>query len=1115
MAGVELGNIFIANRGEIAFRAAKTIYERSTRLKRSIVATVPDTFTDSNPLARRFAIAHLHEGWQLATLGGARQEQNFSNDKRLVNTALSGPNPCDSMFVGYGFNSERPELIQLCIDNRLVPIAPPPEAMRIGINKIDSRNSVQSTRYRGLHTIPIVPGTEHLKDLDEVMKAARDLGFPQYPVMGIDPERGGGTGHGAATNEAELVEVYEKLTGQPDNKQFFLERLIRNPLHVEVQIVADQHGNVVALGERDCTMQFHHQKVIEESPSPNISRSLANTLMRASIAHAKAIDYHSVGTWEFILDKDNLDKTGNPRWYFMEVNPRIQVEHTVTEEAIRIRDPITGELRKINIIDLMIDIAEGQPLPFTQKQVEFVSHAIQARVYSRNPDRNFEPIYGRVNRLWLPTMNNVRVDPAVDEGDELSMWFDETKLKAIAYALQTKPFRANDRKAEPSIDIAREQARETLVKFLSEAEIPESDTRARLQVLDSKEFRTGQGATTNTVEQINRRNLNERVRSIDSFIGQNGSFKLYDPTKRFVPGLMLQDPTVFKHSIDPETKEIITTPTNYSDYLENQKLRTKKESAANYGIVERDGIKFVLYHLEGSFGVQEGNVFEDANALAENQRIVLVSVVTETPGADQWHGNLSLHQMSRSTDALGEHKPKMHVVVLSGGVYGGVPSSFAGIGLKISVDGPTNNTGFSGPRLVLAETGKTPDEPGVKAAYEALRKLFPGAHSNLKHYQDRNHHILVHSLAEASDVVTNLIHTLPLPDSVTDRNYVYQPPQSVRLIESSGLAERPDRPGMSFPVLIGRFREGVERFMSPHHEEAYRDPLTVNQKMEVLMKAARYTGAEILDPRNKVVDRVALMASPPFQFKGELEQYPSIISGAVKIGHHDLFVIAQQTQRIWDSEKGIWLKKYVGQIPADWQYTEEMVETIARPTRRPILLLIDTNGADPSATSEAQNQSVMIARMLKLFSEYPYGVMSGLIGLKGSGGGETFGAPYDFSLSARNSLSFPATPMASYWMLSGLWVDGKATKEEREELARYIEQLKDATAEGRQKLKLTDEIVDEGPGGAHLHPDIFARNLRRAILKGLDIIESTPVSDLMRIRHERSQAPNDLVSVAY
>ena len=1065
--------LYIAQRGEIALRAAKTC------LKRGIPAVVPYTFSDANSLATEIAELHLEDGWELSAIGGTSADENYMDPQALLNEIEL--HECDAVFLGYGFLSESAAFVKQCEERGIRVLSPPSSAMELTGNKIRAREIAKHIRIGSISTIPVLEGTGNLENYEQAFKAAEKIG---YPVVLKDPDTGGGSGIRFARDEKELEKGYKELRETSGNKEVFMERKIENALHVEVQVVADKYGNVVSLGERDCTMQIKGQKVIEESPSPHISEHQRAILQTASVNYIKdkRVNYWGVATVEHIIDLDKYGRDGDHEWNFMEVNPRIQVEHPVTEEQ-------TG----LDIVDLMIDIAEGRMLPLTQKDIKPVGHTIEARVYAKNPDRDFKDDDGLVSVLRYPKVDGVRIEPALKEGDELSFEFDRTLFKAIAHAE------------------TRELAREKLIKVLSGSEVigVSSNLHFLTELLNTEEFREGKGTTT-FVENWWKDRMKEKVLSIAEFIN-GGTFIEYSASKEF-------DPKTF-----PKTSLVIRmkdgSEISYQDHIERLFREKGITSAAKYGIQERDGVRWVSYILDydinhGVFGPQEGNVLVDTCKLANEEGLDLVTLVS-TAGVDQWTNTLGLHQMTRSIAALKKrYPPKSHINVYHGPVYGGVPASFAGgADWQIIVDSEDTRLGFSGPYILARNAGVTiPDNSKAAEVYTLLAKhneKFQTLHSATKHYQDRNVDFMARSLEEASSKVAHLVHTIAKEESITESSRVYEPKEEIAPKESSSEAARLDRPGF-FPVWLSPVSKIRERMIKKTNSKAKdRDPFSNFERWKMIHDLNRPTAADLLDTRMGLFDDTVLLSGPAFHFEGEDEHYPSIIAAVTRIEDIRMLVIAQQTGRVKDEVTNKMIKKYNAQKPEDWEFVNRMILGMGLKNKLPILTLVDTEGADPSPEAESRGQSTKIQSTTDLRNQYPYTSLAFLLGLKGSGGGEALFSPADEAAMSENGLAFVSDPRTKSWIQGGQWFSDDKTKEFEE----FINGEDTARAEVMKSMKLIDYIVAEGPQGAHRSPKLFASNIRQWLLPALRKDMPLSLKDRENQRWERLEAPSELFNI--
>lgn len=389
--------ILIANRGEIAVRIIRACRNMGIRS----VAIYSKEDKDS---------LHVQLADQRICIGEGPARNSYLNMERIVTAALNMG--ADAVHPGYGFLSENAEFVRLCEKNGLTFIGPSADVIDSMGNKSHARKTMMDAG------VPVVPGTkEPVYDAEVGEKIAEKIG---YPVMIKASSGGGGKGMRVARSSDEFEFQFNMAQRESANAfgddTMYIERFIENPRHVEIQVIADTQGHVVALGERDCSVQRNHQKLIEESPSPAISEKTRKAMNRDAVLAAKTVHYTNAGTVEFILDP-------NGTYYFMEMNTRIQVEHGVTEM-------VTGT----DLIIEQIRIAMGEPLSFTQKDVELRGHAIECRINAEIPEKNFMPSPGLVKHLHLPAGNGVRVDTALYTGYRIPSEYDSMIAKVIVCA---------------------------------------------------------------------------------------------------------------------------------------------------------------------------------------------------------------------------------------------------------------------------------------------------------------------------------------------------------------------------------------------------------------------------------------------------------------------------------------------------------------------------------------------------------------------------------------------------------------------------------------------------------------------------------------------------------
>jgi len=407
--------ILIANRGEIACRIIKTA-------KRMGIATVA-VYSDADA-----ATPHVRMADEAVHIGGAAAAESYLRIDALVDAALS--TGAQAVHPGFGFVSENPKFAESLREAGVKFIGPPVSAMADMGDKLRSK-AIAATA--GVNTIP---GDERIMaDADDALKAAVAIGFP---VMLKASAGGGGKGMRIARSEAEVFEGFESASNEARSSfgddRMLVEKFIERPRHIEIQIMADEHGNAVYLGERECSIQRRHQKVIEEAPSPFVTDDVRRAMGEQSVALAKAVGYVSAGTVEFVVDP-------NHNFYFLEMNTRLQVEHPVTEF-------ITG----LDLVELMIRVAAGEPLPLAQDDVRLNGWAMEARIYAENPDRNFMPSTGRVQVYRPPAETaHLRNDTGIEEGSEISIYYDPMVAKLIT--------------AGESREVARQRLSEALDRF--------------------------------------------------------------------------------------------------------------------------------------------------------------------------------------------------------------------------------------------------------------------------------------------------------------------------------------------------------------------------------------------------------------------------------------------------------------------------------------------------------------------------------------------------------------------------------------------------------------------------------------------------------------------------
>lgn len=391
-----MNKILIANRGEIAVRIIRACKEMNIKT----VAVYSEVDKDA---------LHTRLADEAICIGPASPKQSYLNIKNIIEAASI--TKADSIHPGFGFLSENSQFAKICEESNIKFIGPTSKVIDLLGNKSNSKEMMKK------EGVPVIPGSDgSIKDLKQAILICEKIG---YPVLLKASAGGGGKGIRQVNSFEELEANYNIVKQEAKNafndSEIYIEKFIQNPRHVEIQILADEHGNVVHLGERDCTIQRNHQKVIEETPSTIIDDKLRNKMGNAAIKAAKAAGYTSCGTVEFLVDKDK-------NFYFMEMNTRIQVEHPITEMR-------TG----IDLVKEQIRIAAGEELKFKQKEIEFKGHSMECRINAENPIKNFMPSPGKINEMNLPGGNGIRVDTAIYSGYTIPANYDSMIAKIIVF----------------------------------------------------------------------------------------------------------------------------------------------------------------------------------------------------------------------------------------------------------------------------------------------------------------------------------------------------------------------------------------------------------------------------------------------------------------------------------------------------------------------------------------------------------------------------------------------------------------------------------------------------------------------------------------------------------
>ncbi|MBA2686707.1 MAG: acetyl-CoA carboxylase biotin carboxylase subunit [Gemmatimonadaceae bacterium] len=430
--------VLIANRGEIAVRVIRACHE----LGISAVAV----FSDADAHA-----AHVREADEAINIGPAASSESYLKGERIIEAALGIG--AEAIHPGYGFLSERAWFARAVRNAGLVFVGPPAEAIEAMGSKVAARTLAIA------HDVPIVPGTtEPITDVAEAERLAKKFG---YPVLLKAAAGGGGKGMRVVRDAKDFRSSLDAARREAKNAfgddAVYIEKYIEGPRHVEIQVLADSHGNVISLGERECSVQRRHQKMIEEAPSVAVTPELRARMGETAVRAAKAAGYVNAGTCEFLLDK-------NGSFFFLEMNTRLQVEHPVTEY-------VTG----IDLVQWQLRIAAGEKLPFRQEDIVPRGWAIECRITSEDPANGFLPSTGRIEYLHIPSGPGVRWDSGIETGSEVGLHYDPMLAKLIVYAR------------------TREDAVERMHRALTELAVfgVETSREFHLRVMEDEEFRRG------------------------------------------------------------------------------------------------------------------------------------------------------------------------------------------------------------------------------------------------------------------------------------------------------------------------------------------------------------------------------------------------------------------------------------------------------------------------------------------------------------------------------------------------------------------------------------------------------------------------------------------------
>ena len=391
-----MNKILIANRGEIALRVMRSAKEMNIKT----VAIFSEA--DRNAPFVRYAD-------EAVCVGPPPSAESYLLGDKIIQ--ICKDLNVDGIHPGYGFLSENSEFVQKATDAGITFIGPSPKSIELMGDKLKAKDTVKA------YNIPMVPGTDHaISDIPAAKKIAKEVGFP---ILIKASAGGGGKGMRVVENEEEFEEQMDRAVSEAissfGNGEVFIEKYVGSPKHIEIQLIADTHGNVVYLFDRECSIQRRHQKVIEEAPSASVSDELRKQMGEAACDVARSCDYYGAGTVEFLMDE-------NKNFYFLEMNTRLQVEHPVSEM-------ITG----IDLVKEQINVARGEKLSFTQDDLSINGHSLEVRVYAENPRNNFLPDIGKLETYRRPQGNGVRVDDGLEEGMDIPIYYDPMIAKLVTH----------------------------------------------------------------------------------------------------------------------------------------------------------------------------------------------------------------------------------------------------------------------------------------------------------------------------------------------------------------------------------------------------------------------------------------------------------------------------------------------------------------------------------------------------------------------------------------------------------------------------------------------------------------------------------------------------------
>lgn len=575
-----ISKILIANRGEIACRIIESVQSAGYD------AVAVHSEADSDALFMKLADESVN-------LGGNTSAESYLDMDKVINAAkVSG---ADAIHPGYGFLSENPLFSAKCQENEIIFIGPAPHAIEVMGNKAEAKKLMQSI-------VPCIPGYEGTaQDNASLLKAAETVGFP---LMVKAAAGGGGRGIRKVDYLSDLESALESARTESKNAfgsdELILEKSIENARHIEIQIAADQHGSVIHLFERDCSAQRRHQKVIEEAPSPFMTEELRKAMGDAAVKAAKAVEYHGVGTVEFLVDEER-------NFYFLEMNTRLQVEH-----------PVTEMITDIDLVDWQLQIAVGDPLPLTQDEITINGHSIEVRIYAEDPAKGFMPQTGTI-RVFQPSDDEgVRTDYGVLSGSVITPYYDSMLAKIISWGKD------------------REEARRRLVRALKNTTVLGLTTNKTflVQLLGEQEFIAGETKTSFISGEVLER-ANKGVEKIDLALAA----VLLNQNSHALNGWSNTEPMLrtekFLVSDKKHLVAILQTTTGYEVTVDDQVFQIDRVNAINGEL---------SYNLDGVMRRVAYSIIEDQISIDLGERVSNILRTT--------------HHAAQSADAAGSGQVK-------------------------------------------------------------------------------------------------------------------------------------------------------------------------------------------------------------------------------------------------------------------------------------------------------------------------------------------------------------------------------------------------------------------------------------------------------------------------